>query len=69
MSSPRIAHGIGVVLLAPDGLSSVYFQPGDDAGQLEDDLEKLERAFGYDKALEELWAIYGHLAQPERNAA
>lgn len=72
MSLPTITRGVGLTLTSPDRRSSVYFQPGDDQEAVEAELEALERYFGPDAALRELWGIYGHLAEPiddERIAA
>jgi hypothetical protein len=72
MSLPTITWGVGITLTSPDRLSSVYFQPGDDQEAFEAELEALEKYFGPDAALRELWGIYGELAQPvepERIAA
>jgi hypothetical protein len=64
MSLPTITYGVGITLTSPDGLSSVFFQPGDDAAQAQEELEALERYFSPDAALRELWGIYEELAQP-----
>jgi hypothetical protein len=72
VSLPSITWGVGITLTSPDGQASVYFQPGDDQEALQPELEALERFFGPDGALRELWALYGSLAQPtdhERIAA
>lgn len=55
---------VGATLINHKTKQSVYFQPGDDAGQFFDDLENLEIAFS-EESYETLLAILWEQYQPQ----
>lgn len=57
--------GVGVTLINHKEGRSVYFQPGDDAGDFHDRLDAMDTAqpdVAYEAHLSAIWSDYAHVA-------